>query len=1500
MTETDTIVESKPIADGLTERLHRAAREAASSDVVLRPSVPSEFFTRVHAARHALMRLETQLARTRVAPAGPASSLDPASETLSELRANYRHLRAALAAVSNSRRRIDRLPRILPDEKTSSRRIVVPRIAIVAESYLGAVDGSFSPHTFCHFIGSLQLNESLTVNELWQIPAFLKFSLLETVLAEIDPRSLSRARSSISDQLKSLRAVANADWEAILEPLIVFDGVLRRDPASSYASMDFASREFYRKRIAFIARHADRTETGVAEEALRMAQRGADDSVTDPRIRRRQSHVGYYILDKGFDRLARRVGFHPPVSWRIRQFIRSDAESFYIDGILLLTVFLIAAALFPALVNFSSVLAVLTAVVFLLLPATQGAVDLINHSITAFFEPDVLPKLDFSKGIPSECATLVAVPSLLLHQEQVRKLVNDLEVRYLANRGRNLHFVLLTDLPDSISQPHERDSDPLAELAVRLIDELNAKYASSGDSPFLLLHRHRIFNVRQGVWMGWERKRGKLLDLNKLLTGDYDAFPIKAGNIASLRSVRYILTLDSDTQLPHGAAAQLAGAIAHPLNQAIIDPERRIVTAGYGILQPRIGVTVQSAVRSRLASIYSGQNGFDIYTHAISDAYQDLFGEGIFTGKGIYEVSTLHAVLDARFPRNSLLSHDLIEGAYARAGLTTDVELIEDYPSHYSAYAHRQHRWVRGDWQIAQWIFSHVPDESGCLVDNPISAINRWKICDNLRRSLVDPFLFMLFIAGWLGLPGGPLYWTIVPLLLLIFPSVAQLVLGLGKQITGEKNTGASDALFGFARALLVALLYLVLLPHKMLLAFDAIVRSLIRRLITGRLLLEWETAAQAEVFAGRRAALDRYLVFTPVITFGVTALIWFFAPHRIVLLYAAPILLLWLLGVAVTPWLNRPPRRRKPLAENDREFLLMHALRIWRYFHQFGAEEHNYLIPDNVEEEGLIEAARVSPTNIGLLLNARQAACELGFTTVPEFAGLTRNTLETIARLEKFRGHLYNWYNTKTLEPLNSAPFVSSVDSGNLVASLYTLHAGALDTARKPLFAPALLSGLHAHWRLLRSQSNSRAHIARLSPPTAGASLESRLEWLSSAEAALAADISSSSMPQMSDRWWFVETQNRIVKIRELIAQYMPWIQPDYRPLRAALDLDAEICGAQSIEDAIQCAELLSIRLAPAQEASTVHIELPELSQKLYASLAEAIGRLRALASDLRLIAQVAERLGQETEFAFLADPYRQILSIGYDVHTHQLHEACYDMIASEARIATFLAIARGDLPYQSWFKLSRDHVRSFGRFLLLSWSGTMFEYLMPALWMRSYQGTLIANTQAASVQVQRAFAADLHLPWGISESGGATRNDAGHYHYQAYGIPPVSLWSEATAGPVISPYSTFLALSEDAPLALRNLRHMSSLHWIGAYGFYEAADYTASRRTPALVREWMAHHHGMSLLAIVNLLSENIVQQWFHANPLVQATELLLHEMLPGKATMRARLKEFSPLSS
>jgi len=1497
MTDTATIIDPQQSPDGDTlDELFAAVRKARSWDVAFRPTHAGTFHERVLVRRRELLKLEHQLASL---PA-PKPDAAPRMVGLHDMRANPRLLRSAITGATIKSRDMLKLPRvILPNRQEE------PRVAAVCELYLQTAKGDFSQPGFTSFIRALQKHDPLTVFELWSIPSFLRFSLLEAMLGEAQvslPDPAAPGPSPLPALFRSLRSVANTDWPAVIEPLIAIDGWLNQDPADAFSFMDFQSREVYRTRVAYIARHSDCTEMQVAENALNLAREGSQLTFNDPRMHHRVSHVGYYLVDTGFPQLADRVNFHPRMLDRIRTFVRANADDFYITGIQLITLLFIAAALFPLLSDYPVFGRLAIAFLLMLLPAMQCAVDLVNNTITSLFDPSPLPKLDYSKGVPLECTTLVAVPTLLLNEKQVRELVTDLEVRFLANRDPNVHFALLTDLADSASKPHVDDSNPLVDLAVRLVDELNARYASPGAGGFVFLHRHRIFNVRQGVWMGWERKRGKLLDLNKLLVGEYDAFAIKAGRLDVLPQVKYILTLDSDTQLPRGAAARMVGALAHPLNQAIIDPRQRIVVEGYGILQPRIDVSVSSASRSRLAAIFSGQTGFDVYSRAASDAYQDLYGEGIFTGKGIYEVAALHAVLNKRFPRNSLLSHDLIEGAYARAGLVSDIELIDDYPSHYSAYTRRKHRWVRGDWQIAQWMFSRVPDESGRRVPSPISTVSRWKIFDNLRRSLVEPFTFILFVAGWFYLPGGPVYWTIVPLLLIFFPTFIQFVFSVSRALASGRKGTVSQAFAASGQAALVALLSLCFLPHQTLLAIDAIVRALIRRFITGERLLEWETAAESESQARKVTPVDRYLAMMPFIACGLAILIYAFAPLRTAILVAAPILLLWCLVTIITAWLNRPPREQnKRISPNDKHFLHSHGLRIWRYFYEFGGERHNYLIPDNVQEKDRAEAPRVSPTNIGLLLNARQAACELGLLTLPEFADLTLKSLSTITRLQKLRGHLYNWYDTQTCTPLEVNPFVSTVDSGNFVASLYTLHAGAVAFLEKPLLSRQLFTGLRLHWEMMHSQGKLASPLSKISPPGHSATIADWIAWCQSASAAFATAAESASAysgTHPADMWWFSETRNRINALLTLVRGFMPWMLPEFNDLRDVPELGiTSKSETLTVGDATLFAEDLERKLAHAAEAAKSDAS-PPFAARLAAALPGALRNLRECTTGLQKVASLSGQLAEDTEFGFLVDPGRQVLSIGYDVRAQKVHEACYDMLASEARIATFLAVARGELHQQSWFKLARDYTFVFGTHAIISWTGTMFEYLMPSLWMRSYSHTLIARSLVAAVYVQRAFARTLGIPWGISESGAARRNEAGDYHYHAWGIPQISLFYEATAGPVVSPYSTFLALGVDSVEAVSNLRYMASVGWVGPYGYYEAADYTTSSKNGELVREWMAHHQGMSLLAVANCLCDDVVQEWFHANPLIQSTELLLHESPTSMADLKAMMKDFASI--
>ncbi|HEY6448853.1 MAG TPA: glucoamylase family protein [Acidobacteriaceae bacterium] len=1482
------------------EKLRNAAREDAHRWSSAPPSRDLDGFTaRMEAARQSLaaLRADLDLLPTEGWP-GP--------EPLLEIRENPRMMTSALAELRSVRKKLRRQPRAINGHDEE------PRTAAVAAAYLAASESIWNADALRIYLADLQGPEPLLLDELWVLPVMLRFVLLEQILEQAETRyaalDLSGGTPKFSGpgsdpafaklmtaRILALREIAYVDWYFVMEPLVVFDAILRQDPADAYPQMDFDSREVYRKRVARIARYADCSETEVARAAIDLAVAARQRPAEDGRVWLRRAHVGYYLIDKGFEELKSRIGYQPRLIDRIREIVRRNADEYFIGTIEVLTVLIIAAVLLPLIPNYSIFGGLTFAFLILLLLATQGAIDLVNNAVSSLYRPVPLPKLDFSKGIPVEYTTMVVVPTLLLNEKQVREMVQELEVRCLANPDPNLHFALLTDLPDSVSRPRENDSDPLVDLAVSLINELNGRYNGQRKfGRFLLLHRHRIFNARQGVWMGWERKRGKLLDLNKLLKGEFDAFPVKAGDLSLLHRVQYIITLDSDTQLPRGTAQAMVGAMAHPLNRAIIDPKWRIVREGYGILQPRVGVSVSSASQSRMASIYSGQTGFDIYTRAISDTYQDLYGEGSFTGKGIYEVATLHAVLEKRFPRNALLSHDLIEGAYARAGLATDIEVIDDYPSHYSAWTRRRHRWVRGDWQIAQWMFTRVPDESGKFVRNPITTISRWKILDNLRRSLVEPATMVLLVAGWLGLPGGALYWTLVTLLLLFFPPFVQLVFGLGRAATSEQEGAAREVVTGFQQALVTTLLTLTFLPHQTMTAIDAVVRALVRRMVTGQRLLEWETAAEAESTSRRTSAVDKYLGLTPVVSALLALGVAIFHPSS--LFVAAPVLILWGFERDVTAWLNKPPREpQRELRREDELFLREYALKTWRFFLEFGGERHNYLIPDNVEETEIFEAARVSPTNLGLLFNARQAACEFGFLTAPEFADLMQRSYATMAKLPLYRGHLYNWYTTDTLEPLTPIT-VSSVDSGNFVASLYTVRTGTLSLLKRPLLEPRLFRGLDAHLRLLQQLKGLPQNRSALRLPDADAGQDAWLAWIFAPETQAAfADVALYTQPSLDEAlFWSNETKRRIDAITGLVRDYMPWLHPDY----AALDgipYDGGIGeGALHPVPAKQSRppralptleETAAYAAAMEQRLNKPHVmpesaEIAVLLERLHGEVATAHQRLTRLVENLQQVSAEAGRWADNTEFAFLVNKDRLLLSIGYELATNKVHWACYDMLASEARIATYIAVARGEVSQQGWFKMSRVHTSAYGQSVLLSWTGTMFEYLMPALWMRSYPDTLLSNSIHGAVEIQRAYGREQGIPWGISESGYAATTDQGHYHYQAFGIPQISLKWDATAGPVVSPYSTFLALSVDPTAAIENLRRMANNGWTGAWGFYEAIDFTEGRNHPQVVREWMAHHQGMCILGLLNLLEDSAMQRWFYDNTEMRAVELLLHE--------------------
>ncbi len=1407
-----------------------------------------------------------------------SSKIKNGSEDFRFLQQNFLLLNSELSATCA----IFRLPHKLPQVQTAA-GAVIPRIAALGEDYLASLEYKFGATSFDDYVQGFQETTVLDMAELWALIPVLRLVLLEQVAAR-GRRLLQDPAGSYEMQelVASLREAKQTNWREVIEPLIRFDRILRDDPAGAYPRMDSDSRELYRKKLVEIAAYSDCSEMQVAEKVLALARQAQKRTDNDPRLILRRAHVGTYLLAEGKPILAQRVEYHAPWGERFRRFLRRHPDEFYLPGIALITLAIVLGVVLMLTDASTPLGLVLLATLAVLLPSSQSAVQIANYLITLVLPSQILPKLDFSEGLPADCVTLVAIPTLLLNEKQVHKLVDDLEVRFLGNHDENLHFMLLTDLPDSAGKPAEDNA--LVDLCTKLIDDLNEKYRGQKMGSFFLLHRHPIYNPRERLWMGWERKRGKLMDLNQLLRGHFDSFPVKIGDLSIFPNVRFVITLDSDTELPRGSARRMVGALAHPLNQAILDPEKGVVVRGYGILQPRVGVSVQSSARSRLASIYSGQTGLDIYSRAASDVYQDLYGEGIFVGKGIYEVEILHRVLDRRFPRNALLSHDLVEGAYARAGLVSDVEVIEDYPSHYSAHNRRKHRWLRGDWQIAEWLRPLVPEESGQKVPNPLSVVSRWKILDNLRRSVVEPATFLLLVLGWTVLPGSPAGWTLATVGIVFLPALFQFGFDFANAAARWQWAILLDASNAFVNASIANGLTITFLAHQALLSIDAVVRTMVRRVVTRQRLLQWETAAQAELAGYKRTVLDIYLSWTPALALGLFLLLWF--GNRKAVPAALPVLLLWAFSGPISTWLNRPPRSpRKQVAEGNKWLLRQSALRTWRYFAEFSTQEHNWLIPDNLQEEPLKIAARVSPTNLGLLLNARQVACDFGYLTVPEFVQQTLRTLETVSKLERCRGHLLNWYDTTTLAPLEPA-FVSSVDSGNLVASLWTLERGCIELLDRPLLQAELQDGFLDYLHLL---SNLGALPRR---KYEAMHVEIKRGWLP-----YLLDVPDETLKEIhrpvadskhaaDSRWLQVQAEERIRQVCRVAQLYAPWLLPEFAALRS----DPVIQTVQLFHDSLVLERLpkvidgLSTRLKSAVDAS-LNGEASELYWQLLSLLPDARVRAMRLIEDLNAVAHQAGKLADEMDFAFLVSRSRGLLSIGYDVRAQHLHAACYDLLTSEARIAFFVAIAKDDIPQESWFQLGRTPMMDRGMAGLLSWTGTMFEYLMPALWMRIYPNTLLERAAIAAVHSQQAYAQDKDILWGISESSCFVNDDAGNYQYHAFGVPALAIHKVDVDGPVVSPYSTFLALPIDSDAALKNLRKLRQRGALATYGFYESLDFNPSRvhsrfRRFETVRCWMAHHQGMSLLAIANFLRKDVVQRWFHSHPRVQATELLLQE--------------------
>ena len=1366
---------------------------------------------------------------------------------------------------------------------------------------------------------------------------------LEQVV-HLEHQRQAAAQVTVGNIITSMRLLSTLDWRDFFESISLIDPILGSDPAGVYHKMDFLTRDRYRHVIERVSKRTRTSELDVARAAVSLAVESYESNPDDPA----RTHVGYYLIDDGVARLEETFGYRSSLRDHLFRTVLCHPTLAYLGTFLFLTtlivMLLVGAAFYfgaewPLLVGFA---------LLSLIPAGDLALGVLNWDVTHLFSPRLLARIDTSKGMPEDARTMVVVPTLFTSEATVRELLEKLEVQYLANQDEHLYFALLGDFADA-AQEEMPDDAALLDIAAAGIEELNGRYSDgSGRGRFHLFLRRRRWNAGEGKWIGWERKRGKLQEFNHLLRGARDtSFIVATADPALLSGVRYVITLDSDTQLPRDAARELVGVALHPLNRPQFNAHADRVMRGYGILQPRVSVTLESAARSRFARVFSGNTGIDPYTTAASDVYQDLFGEGSYTGKGLYDVDAFERALDGRVPENALLSHDLFEGLFARAGLVTDIELLDDYPARYDVYAKRQHRWTRGDWQIARWLFPRVHDAQRQAARNKLPLIARWKILDNLRRSLVAPGIVLWLIVVWTWLPGSPVMWTLFIVLTLAFPVYAHVTTSLLLHPRGIPWTSHFWSVWGDMRTNTAQVaLTITFLPHQAYLMVDAILRTLYRKFISHHHLLEWTTAAQSErASADDRAAVFRFMWPTEAIVVIAAALIVVLRPAALPV--ALPFLVAWGVSPLVAHWVSQRRRIERPtLAESEKATARLIARRTWRFFEAFVGADDNWLPPDNFQEDPQpVIAHRTSPTNTGLLLLSTVAAHDFGYVGSLEMVERLELTFATLRRLPKFRGHLFNWYDTRTLEPL-APQYVSTVDSGNLAGHLLAVKQACLDVFDCPLFDARTLAGLadsvtlmrHEAARLgavrqrtevvtirhLRDEIEACAHLVAGKPPrTLGAwaalfdGLRQHVAVLDDIVGALAHEHGASNFTEL--RVWL----NALRSQTEASARDLHTLAPGSFALARHLEPLVKLFPAEaherwqeitrSLDDVTAVSRMAEQYAAAGAQISELRgvIErhlAPESADRdaavnglalLERAIADAGHAANNMLRRLSTLAGACERMFEEMDFSFLLDAERKVFVIGYNVSAGKNDNAYYDLLASESRLGSFVAIAKGDAPQEHWFRLGRQLTPVDGSRALISWTATMFEYLMPLLVMRSYDRTLLDQTHLASVGRQIEYGAERGVPWGISESAYNARDLHLNYQYGPFGVPGLGLKRGLSEDLVVAPYATMLAAMVEPRAALDNLQRLTQEGALATYGFYEAIDYTTERlpqnQRRAIIRSYMAHHQGMSLVALDNLLHANVMQRRFHAEPLVQATELLLQERIPrGVAAAHPRAEE------
>ena len=1171
----------------------------------------------------------------------------------------------------------------------------------------------------------------------------------------------------VGNSITSIKAINRINFVNIFEEINGVEEILKKDPTQIYSKMDYKTRIYYRNTIKKMAKKTEISEIYVAQKALELAEREFNKENKN-KLDLKKAHIGYYLISSGKAKLLQEI-----TNKKVEGISNENKSKIYIYGILILSIIITSLIAWGIEEKVKNIIISIIIGIFAFVPVQVLIQQIVQYILGKFVEPKIIPKLDFGMGIPKEYSTFVVIPTILNNPQKVEELVKKLEVYYLANKTENLYFALLGDCTPSNQQVEEKD-EKIIKAGIKQIDKLNEKYKDNNFPKFHFLYRERIWNEGEAYYLGWERKRGILNQFNDFIkTGDNGNFKVNTINQAKennkLPKIKYIITLDADTNLVLNSGLELIGAMAHILNTPILNKNGTAVESGYALIQPRVGIDLLISNKTWFTKIYAGNGGTDPYSNAISDTYQDNFKEGIFTGKGIYDLDVFYEIFKNTIPDNTVLSHDLLEGSYLKCGLASDIELMDGYPSTYQTFKMRLSRWIRGDWQILGWLQKRVLDRHKEKRENPLNKLSKYKILDNLFRSVLEIasvllILSTIVISMWKKV--NIIFIVILGILAIIMPTIIDVINKIIFYKEGEKKQKTfTKNISNFKASILRGVFAIALLPDRAYMSICAIIKALYRMFKSKKNLLEWTTAEEAEN-SKKNGLQSYYISMAPnlvlaLIILGISPYIHNIFINGLILFLA----IIWLVAPLIMWYISKDiedGRKAEKLTEEEKEFVMDIAQKTWNFFRENLTEKNNYLPPDNFQEDRVPKlVSRTSPTNIGLALLAVISSYDLKFENLDNTINLLEKMINTITELPKWNGHLYNWYDIKDLKPLEPK-YVSSVDSGNFIGYLYVLKEFLEEIKYKT-----------------QNINNSISEISN-------------------------------------------EKERKLYEVKENL------------------------------------------------------------------SLANKINNMLTIVNDIII----------GTDFSKLYNKENMLFSIGFNVEENSLTDSYYDLLASEARQTSLVAIAKKDVEVKHWSNLSRTLTKFKNYKGLLSWSGTSFEYLMPNVNIPKYPGSLLDESCKFMIMSQKEYAKMLNIPWGFSEAAFNLKDLNNNYQYKAFGIPWLGLKRGLSDEIVVAPYGSAMALNDEPTSVINNLKELQKNNMYNKYGLYESIDYTSTRLKKgeeyANVKTYMAHHQGLILLSVNNLINNNILPERFMANPEMKAIDILLQERMPESLIVTKEKKE------